>query len=171
MGRQPSWAISSNVRWVWRLSRRLIWLQSFWNTDIYSSPKFPLFGGTSLFFPHIRVPISLLSFYSPFSLLFSCSLPVTLSPPSPFPFHPALLYLIIFLSSFLSQLPIFKLGSFQNPAFRRCARLQSVISVTDSFIIHCTSKTLERNTWPEFEHGVFGLFQTATACKTLCHWG
>lgn len=50
MGRQPSWAISSNVRWAWRLSKRLIWLQSFWNSDIYSSPKFRLFGGTSSFF-------------------------------------------------------------------------------------------------------------------------
>ncbi len=54
-----------------------------------------------LIFLHARVPISRLSFYSPFSpfLLFT---PVTLSPPSPFPYHPASLYLIIFLSLFLS---------------------------------------------------------------------
>lgn len=97
MGRQPSWAISSNVRWAWRLSRRLIWLQSFWSSDIYSSPKFLLFGGTSLFscmlvFLFLDFPLI------PPSLPFSCSLPVTLSPPSPFPFHPASLNLIIFLS-------------------------------------------------------------------------
>jgi len=152
MGRQSSWAISSNVRWAWRLSRRLIWLQSFWNSDIYSSPKFPLFGGTSSF---SCMPVFLvLVFPSTPSLLFS--LPVSLSPPSLFPFHPVPLYLITSLSLSLAHSPPFKLGSFQISDFHRCARLQSVIFVTDSFIIHCTSKTLECNTWPEFEQESVG---------------
>lgn len=174
MGRQPSSAISSNVRWAWRLSRRLIWLQSFWNSDIYSFPKVSAVWRHFLIFLHACVPISRLAFYSP-SLPFSCWLPVTLSLPSPFPFHPVLLHLVIFhVSLSLSQFPIFKLGSFQNPAFRRCTTLQSVISVTDSFIIDCTSKTLECSTWPEFEQNCIGYlvsFRPTTACETLCQWG
>lgn len=143
MGRQPSWAISFNVRWAWRLSKRLIWLQSFWNSDIYSSPKFLLFGGTSSF-SCMTMILSLARF---FSVCFSFF-------PPPFSFHLALLDLIMSLPSSLplslSLLPIFTLGSFQNPGFRRCTSLHSVISVTFSFIIYRSSKTLEQNSWPEF---------------------
>lgn len=129
MGRQPSWAISSNVRWAWRLSRRLIWLQSFWNSDIYSSPKFLLFGGTSSFSCMTMIPF--LSFSPHLSFLV---------PPC---------YLIMSLPPSLSLLPIFALGCFQNPSVRRCTSQQSVISVTCSFIIYRTSKTLEGDSWPE----------------------
>ncbi len=152
MGRQPSWAISSNVRWAWRLSRRLIWLQSFWNSDIYSSPKFLLFGGTSLFscmpvFLFLDFPLLSLS------LVHACYSFTSLSFPVPSGFALSH-YLSVSLS--LSQISIFKLGSFQKPAFRRCTTQQSVISVTDSVIIHYTSKTLEHNTWPEFEQKCMG---------------
>lgn len=122
-----------------------------------------------LIFLHARVSISQQPTPSPHPPF--CSLPFSLSPPSPFPFYPA--PLITSLSLSLSQFPIFKLGSFQNSDFRRCTTLQSVISVTVSFIIHCTSKTLECNTWPEFEQKYMGYlvsFRQLLNAKH-CHWG
>jgi len=106
-----------------------------------------------LIFLHARVSSSRLSFY-PLSVVFTARFSFT-SLSFPVSSGSSLShYLSISLS--LAHSPPFKLGSFQISDFHRCARLQSVIFVTDSFIIHCTSKTLECNTWPEFEQESVG---------------
>lgn len=164
MGRQPSWAISSNVRWAWRLSRRLIWLQSFWNSDIYSSPKFPLFGGTSSFscmpvFLFLNYPPPLLLFTASFSFT-SLSFPVPSGSSLSHYLSVSLFLSFPFLSWEASKILTFADALHYNLSFLSQSRLLYIVPQKHWSAIH--DQNLSRSTWVSFR-------QLLNAKH--CHWG
>lgn len=148
MGRQPSWAISSNVRWAWRLSRRLIWLQSFWNSDIYSSPKFPLFGGTSSFscmpvFLFLNYPLPPQPPFTAFFSFTSLSFPV---PSGSSHYLSVSLFLSFpFLSWEASKIQTFADALHYNLSFLSQSRLLYIVPQKHWSAIH--DQNLSRSTW------------------------